>query len=82
MSEKDKAIMAKAVVVGNVIEKTETAADDKGINASPEDVDCKVQSGSSGEGDVEYVHGYPVIRNGAFSLHARGKSRSTEYVQN
>lgn len=52
---------SKAAVISDVAEETNTAAHDK---TSPDEIDGKVPSDSSGDDDVEYVHGHPVIRNG------------------
>lgn len=52
---------SKAAVISNVTEETDAAARDK---TSPDEIDGKVPSGSSGDDDVEYVHGHPIIRNG------------------
>jgi hypothetical protein len=56
--------VSKVAVIGDVTEETDTAAHDKETHASPDEIDAKAPSGSSGDDDVEYVHGHPVIRNG------------------
>lgn len=60
--------VSKAAIVSDVTEETDTDAEAKGINASPEEIDGKAPSGSSGDDNVEYVHGHPVIRNGTLLL--------------
>lgn len=53
---------SKAQVINNV-----TAAEDNGGEASPDEIDGKLPSGSSVDDDVEYVQGHPVIRNGTWA---------------